>query len=77
MNVKSSGKSVLFIGHNIYHVYDICDRFIILDRGEILHELNKSQVESPEKLIIAMKKYYKRLQLVRNLAATVVTDAQM
>ena len=55
-NVKSSGRSVLFIGHNIYHVYDICDRFIILDRGEILHELNKSQVESPEKLIIAMKK---------------------
>jgi len=55
-NVKSSGKSVLFIGHNIYHVYDICDRFIILDRGEVLHELNKSQVESPEKLIAVMKK---------------------
>ena len=55
-NVKSSGKSVLFIGHNIYHVYDICDRFIILDRGEVLHELNKSQVESPEKLMAVMKK---------------------
>ena len=55
-NVKSSGRSVLFIGHNIYHVYDICDRFIILDRGEILHELKKYEVESPEKLIKAMKK---------------------
>ena len=32
-SVKKSGRSVLFIGHNIYHVYDICDRFVILDRG--------------------------------------------
>ena len=54
-NVKESGKSVLFIGHNIYHVYDICDRFIILDRGEIVHQLKKSEVENPEHLIRSMK----------------------
>ena len=29
-NVKETGRSVLFIGHNIYHVYDISDRFVIL-----------------------------------------------
>ena len=33
LNVKKSNRSVLFIGHNIYHVYDISDRFVILDRG--------------------------------------------
>jgi simple sugar transport system ATP-binding protein len=54
-NVKSTGRSVLFIGHNIYHVYDICDRFIILDRGEIVHQLKKSEVENPEHLIRSMK----------------------
>ena len=54
-NVKSTGKSVIFIGHNIYHVFDICDRFIVLDRGEIVHQLVKSELESPERLIKIMR----------------------
>ena len=54
-NVKASGKSVLFIGHNIYHVYDISDRFIVLDRGEVVHQLDKSEIKSPEELMKVMK----------------------
>ena len=54
-NVKSTGRSVLFIGHNIYHVYDISDRFILLDRGEVVHQLNKDDVTSPEELMKVMK----------------------
>ena len=54
-NVKNSGRSVLFIGHNIYHVYDISDRFIILDRGEVIHRLNKQEVSSAEKLMKIMR----------------------
>ena len=54
-NVKATGKSVLFIGHNIYHVYDISDRFILLDRGEVVHQLDKSEVKSPEELMKVMK----------------------
>ena len=54
-NVKKSKRSVLFIGHNIFHVYDISDRFIILDRGEVVHQLNKKDVSSPEKLMKIMK----------------------
>ncbi len=49
-NVKKSNRSVLFIGHNIYHVYDISDRFVILDRGEVVHQLNKKDISSPEEL---------------------------
>ena len=55
LNVKKSNRSVLFIGHNIYHVYDISDRFVILDRGEVVHELNKSSVSSPEELMKIMR----------------------
>jgi simple sugar transport system ATP-binding protein len=33
--VKSGGRSILFIGHNIHHVYDIADRFYVLDRGRV------------------------------------------
>ena len=32
--VRASGRSILFIGHNIHHVYDIADRFVVLDRGK-------------------------------------------
>ena len=54
-NVKKSNRSVLFIGHNIFHVYDISDRFVILDRGEVVHQLDKKDVSSPEKLMKIMK----------------------
>ena len=31
------------------------DRFVILDRGKIIHQLEKSDVDSPESLIRIMK----------------------
>ena len=54
-NIKAKGRSVLFIGHNIFHVFDISDRFVILDRGKIVHQLEKSDVDRPENLIKIMK----------------------
>ena len=54
-NVKKSNRSVLFIGHNIYHVYDISDRFVILDRGEVVHQLDKKDIKTPEELMKIMK----------------------
>lgn len=54
-NIKAKGRSVLFIGHNIFHVYDISDRFVILDRGRTVHQLEKTDVDSPENLIRIMK----------------------
>jgi simple sugar transport system ATP-binding protein len=30
---RAAGRSILFIGHNIHHVFDIADRFVVLDRG--------------------------------------------
>ena len=31
--VRAGGRSVLFIGHNIHHVFDIAERFVVMDRG--------------------------------------------
>ena len=59
-NVKKSNRSVLFIGHNIYHVYDISDRFVILDRGEVVHQLNKEEIKSPEELMKLMRDTIKK-----------------
>ena len=59
-HVKKSNRSVLFIGHNIYHVYDISDRFVILDRGEVVHQLNKEEIQSPEELMKLMRDTIKK-----------------
>ena len=48
---KASGRSILFIGHNIHHVYDIADRFVVLDRGKVEVEAKRSEVPSAEALI--------------------------
>jgi simple sugar transport system ATP-binding protein len=53
--VRSSGRSILFIGHNIRHVFDIAERFLVMDRGRIALEVTKEQVGSAERLIAFME----------------------
>src|SRR6476659_2887305 len=53
--VRASGRSILFIGHNIHHVYDIADRFVVLDRGRIALTTTKAEVGSVEDLIAFME----------------------
>ncbi len=50
-NVRESGRSILFIGHNIHHVFDIAERFVVLDRGRVALEITKAEVGSAERLI--------------------------
>jgi simple sugar transport system ATP-binding protein len=42
--IKKKGKSAIFITHNIYHVYPVADRFVILDRGRTVAEFKKEDV---------------------------------
>lgn len=48
LEIKDKGKSVIFISHNIYHVYSVSDRFVILDRGRIAGEFHKSEISQQE-----------------------------
>lgn len=50
-SVRESGRSILFSGHNIHHVFDIADRFIVLDRGRAALEIIKAQVKTFNRLI--------------------------
>ena len=52
---KSEGTSVLFISHNIYHAFDLCDRFIILDRGTVMVQATKQDLGSVDKLVKIME----------------------
>lgn len=36
--IKHAGKSAIFIDHNIYHVYSVADRIVVIDRGQVAGE---------------------------------------
>jgi len=46
--IKERGKSAIYISHNIYHVYDVCDRFVILDRGLIAGSFLKPEISQED-----------------------------
>ena len=52
---RAAGRSILFIGHNIHHVYDISDRFVVLDRGSVAAQISKSELRSADDLIKFME----------------------
>ena len=49
--VRAGGRSVLFIGHNIHHVFDIAERFVVMDRGRVGLQATKDEVGTAERLI--------------------------
>ncbi|MBN8999902.1 MAG: ATP-binding cassette domain-containing protein, partial [Rhizobiales bacterium] len=53
--VRASGRSIVFIGHNIHHVYEIAERFVVIDRGRVAMEKTKAEVHSAVELIEFME----------------------
>ena len=49
-SLEEKGVSVIVIAHNIYHVYNIADRFVILEHGNKIGEFLKNDV-TPEDMI--------------------------
>lgn len=47
-NIKKSGRSAIFIDHNIFHIYPAVDRMIVLDRGKVAGMYNKSEISMDE-----------------------------
>jgi simple sugar transport system ATP-binding protein len=45
---KEGGTSCIFISHNIYHAYDVAERFIILDRGRVVREIDKEHTTAEQ-----------------------------
>ncbi len=42
--IKSAGKSAVFIDHNIFHVYSVADRVVVIDRGRVAGEFMTSAI---------------------------------
>jgi simple sugar transport system ATP-binding protein len=53
--VRASGRSIVFIGHNIHHVHEIAERFVVIDRGRVVLEKTKAEVGSAQALIEFME----------------------
>jgi len=49
--VKQRGCSCIFISHNIYHTYDVADRFVILDRGKVVLSADRHEISSADQLV--------------------------
>jgi simple sugar transport system ATP-binding protein len=47
-DIKRAGKACIFIDHNIFHVYPVADRIVVLDRGTVAGEFMKGEVSLEE-----------------------------
>lgn len=54
-HIKDAGKSAVFIDHNIFHVYSVADRVVVLDRGRIAGEFYTDSISLDD----LMDKMYK------------------
>jgi simple sugar transport system ATP-binding protein len=46
--IKQAGKACIFIDHNIFHIYPVVDRIVVLDRGRVAGEFSKEQITLDE-----------------------------
>lgn len=46
--IKRSGRSCIFIEHNMHHVYDLCERFVVMDRGKVEKVFSKDEISINE-----------------------------
>ena len=56
--LKKSGKACIIISHNIPDIYAVSDKFVVMDRGEVVGEYRKSEI-SLEELIENFLKFCK------------------
>jgi simple sugar transport system ATP-binding protein len=46
--IKEGGKASIYISHNIADVYEVADRFTVIDRGEIVAGIEKGKISLKE-----------------------------
>jgi len=53
--VRDQGTSVIFIAHNLYHVYRVSDRFVILNLGMKEGDYRKEDIDVERLTEVAMR----------------------
>jgi simple sugar transport system ATP-binding protein len=57
-DIKKAGKAAVFIDHNVFHVYSVADRVVVLDRGHVAGEFLTKDITLDE----LMEKMYRVAQ---------------
>lgn len=52
---RDKGVSMIYITHNIFHAYEVGDRFQLIDAGDNAGEYDKAELDGPEQLIESLK----------------------
>ncbi len=47
-SIPKHGKSALFVSHNLNHIHEVADRFLFVDRGQIVYQCKKSEMTITE-----------------------------
>jgi simple sugar transport system ATP-binding protein len=48
VHIRAQGAGVVYITHNVYHVFPIADRFVLLDKGRKLAEFGRDKLSAEE-----------------------------
>jgi simple sugar transport system ATP-binding protein len=43
-DIKKAGKACIFIDHNVFHVYSVADRVVVLDRGAVAGQFSTEDI---------------------------------
>ncbi|MGZ3434502.1 MAG: ATP-binding cassette domain-containing protein, partial [Isosphaeraceae bacterium] len=46
--IRKAGKAAIFIDHNIFHVYPVADRIVVLDRGTVAGQFMRNELTLQE-----------------------------
>ena len=46
--IKESGRACVYISHSLGDVYEVADRFVVIDRGEIVSSIEKKDISLKE-----------------------------
>jgi simple sugar transport system ATP-binding protein len=65
--IKAAGKAAIFIDHNIFHVYPVADRIVVVDRGTVAGQFLKNE--------ITLEGLIERLQHVAQTGSLEMEDA--
>jgi simple sugar transport system ATP-binding protein len=57
--IKASGRACIYIEHNLAHVHEVADRLLVLDRGEIVADVQPKDMTVPEltEYLIALQEH--------------------
>jgi len=47
-DIAEGGRSCVFVTHNLYHAYNVCDRFVVVSHGRVVRSVMKAETSLDE-----------------------------